>query len=100
MKNVVISADGDRMVYSVPDVVADNLEDYCMEFCCKWLRESPHASKYRIDGGFCYNESDFIDYLNKWIFPNEKSILVKNLGWIGFDDSLPEPFNTCSEFNF
>ena len=47
MKKVVISADGDRKVYSVPDVVAENLEKYCMEFCTTWLWESPHAKKYR-----------------------------------------------------
>ena len=29
MKNVVISADGDRKVYSVPDVVANDLSKYC-----------------------------------------------------------------------
>ena len=47
MKNVVISADGDRKVYSVPDVVADNLREYCIEFCDKWLQSSPQAKKYR-----------------------------------------------------
>ena len=31
MKNVIISADGDRMVYSVPNIVADNLTEYCIE---------------------------------------------------------------------
>lgn len=40
MKNVILSADGDRMVWSVPDVVAANLEEYCMEFCCRWLRRA------------------------------------------------------------
>ena len=29
MKNVIISADGDRIVYSVPNIVADNLTEYC-----------------------------------------------------------------------
>lgn len=100
MKNIVLSADGDRMVYSVPDVVADNLDRYCMEFCDKWLRESRHAAKYRVNGGFCYNEGDFIDYLNEWLFPTEKSTLIKNLGWIEFDDPLPAPYNNCPEFNF
>ena len=34
MKPVILSADGDSVVYTVPDAVADNLEAYCMEFCC------------------------------------------------------------------
>ena len=91
MKHVVISADGDRKVYSVPDVVAENLRAYCMEFCTKWLRTSPHAGKYRRSGVFCYNEDDFIEYLNTWVFPDQKSTLVANLGWIDFREKLPQP---------
>lgn len=100
MKNVVISADGDRKVYSVPDIVAENLREYCMEFCTTWLKESPHAAKYRIGIGFCFNEEDFIEYLNTWIFPNEPSVLVENLGWIDFASPLPEPYRQCPAFNF
>ena len=100
MKNVVIGADGDRKVYSVPDVVADNLEKYCNDFCTKWLWESPHAEKYRTSVSVCYNEDDFIEYLNTWLFPDERSVLIKNLGWIDFGDTLPKPFDECPEFNF
>ena len=32
MKEVIISADGDSVVYLVPDAVANNLEDYCIIF--------------------------------------------------------------------
>lgn len=88
------------MVYLVPDVVAEHLEDYCLEFCCTWLRTSPHAEKYRRGGGFCFNEADFIDYLNTWVFPEEPSRLVENLGWIEFDTPLPEGYRGCPEFNF
>ncbi len=100
MKNVVISADGDRKVYSVPDVVADNLRKYCIEFCDNWLRNSPHAKKYRIGEGCCFDEDDFIEYLNTWVFPNEKSVLVENLGLIDFDSKLPAPYTDCPQFNF
>lgn len=100
MKYVVISADGDRKVYAVPDVVADNLSKYCMEFCDKWLRTSSHAKKYRIRGGFCFNEDDFIEYLNTWVFPDQKSVLVENLGWIDFHKKLPAPYTDCPKFNF
>lgn len=100
MKNVVLSADGDRKVYSVPDIVADNLSKYCIEFCTKWIRNSPHAKKYRIRGGVCYNEDDFIEYLNTYAFPNEKSVLIKNLGWIDFRTKLPTPYCDYPEFNF
>ena len=49
MKKVVISADGNRKVYSVPD---------------------------------------------------EKSVLIENLGWIDVRESLPAPYDKCPEFNF
>ena len=100
LKNVVISADGDRKVYSVPNVVADNLEEYCNEFCCVWLVNSPDAKMYRKKGCLMYNEEDFIDYINKYKFPNELSTFVENLGWIDFDSPLPEKYKDCPEFNF
>lgn len=100
MKNVVLSADGDRMVYSVPDEVAEHLEEYCIRFCTTWLRTSKHAEKYRAGGVLCYNEADFIEYLNKWIFPNKQSVLIENLGWIDFNESLPEKYNGCPKFDF
>lgn len=99
MKNIVISADGDRMVYSVPDIVADNLEKYCWEFYT-WLETSPHAKKYRVQGVLYYNEADFIEYLNKWVFPEEISFFVENIGGLGSDDFLPEQYRDCPEFNF
>ena len=88
MKNIVISADGDRKVFSVPDAVADNLTKYCRDFI-KWLRNGPDAKKYRMGGVLCYDGEDFIEYLNVWIFPNQKSKLVENLGWIDFNSKLP-----------
>ena len=100
MKNVIISADGDRKVYSVPDAVADNLERYCLEFCTIWLKTSPYARKYRVNGVLWYNEDDVIEYLNKWIFAKEQSSLVENLGRIDFDSPLPEKYTDYPEFNF
>ena len=100
LKHIVISADGDRMVYAVPDAVANHLEAYGLEFRTTWLENSPHAEKYRINGVLCYRESDFIDYLNEWIFPDEPSYFVETLGWIDFGDPLPKKYRDCPEFNF
>ena len=79
MKHVIISADGERMLYAVPDPVAENLREYCLEFCDHWLPESPDAAPYRRNGGLCYTEADFIEYLNQYQFPDEPSVLIKNL---------------------
>ena len=100
MKEVILSADGDSVVYSVPDMVADNLEAYCIEFCDDWIWESPDAEKYRIGNGVCYTESDFIDYLNQYVFPNEKSEMILNLGWVESEYDLPEKYRKTPRFYF
>lgn len=100
MKKVILSADGDSIVYLVPDDVADNLEEYCLEFCSNWLRYSPDAEKYRKDGILCYTERDFIDYLNAYVFPDCESKIVENLGWTNLGDNLPERYKNYPYFNF
>ncbi len=105
MKEIIISADGDSIVYLVPDVVANNLRKYCIEFCDKWLWKSPHAEKYRHtfedgDVGVAYSEADFIDYLNEYVFPEQKSVFVKNLGWTDFGKKLPVEYQGLPYFNF
>ena len=108
MKHVLLSADSEPSIYSVPDVVAENLKEYCCEFCDKWLHESPHAAEYRTLIGVAYNEGDFIKYLNTWIFPDEPSELVETLDWSVIDDAinrrgklrLPEKYKDCEWFNF
>ena len=100
MKKVILSADGDSIVYLVPDDVADNLEEYCLEFCSNWLRYSPDAEKYRKDGILCYTERDFIDYLNAYVFPECESKIVEKLGWTNLGDNLPERYKNYPYFNF
>ena len=100
MKEVILSADGDSIVYSVPDPVAEDLDEYCREFCSRWMQTSPHAARYRLEYGFCYNEGDFIDYLNEFVFPQEKSVFVKNLGWIEDENELPKEYLGLPCFNF
>ncbi|MDD4125384.1 MAG: hypothetical protein PHW77_06660 [Eubacteriales bacterium] len=99
MKNVIISADCDKKVFAVPDPVADSLSDYCTEFCDKWLQSNPDAKKHRKAFGILYNEDDFIEYLNTWIFPDIKSVLIKNLGNINYNN-IPAEYSDCPRFNF
>ena len=100
MREVILSADGDSIVFSVPDEVANNLSKYCILFCDKWMKTSPNAKKYKIKGGYCYSEEDFIDYLNKYIFPNQKSCFIKNLGWTDLGKNLPLEYQNHPYFNF
>ena len=100
MKEVILSADGDSIVYSVPDDVAENLEEYCLKFCSDWLWNSPDAKKYRVGNIVCYTEVDFIDYLNTYIFPDYESKMVKNLGMTGLGENLPEEYKNHPYYNF
>ncbi len=100
MKEIILSADGDSIIYLVPDSVAENLNEYCLKFCSDWLWNSPDAKKYRVDNGVCYTEADFIDYLNTYIFPEYKSEMIKNLGWTDLGENLPEEYKDYPYFNF
>ena len=100
MREVILSADGDSTVYLVPDAVAEHLKKYCLEFCTKWLYESPDARKYRVRGYLCYTEKDFIDWLNTYVFPGCGSKPVKNLGWTNLGKDLPAEYRDLPYFNF
>ena len=73
---------------------------YCLEFARDWLHHSPHAEKFRIEGGVCYSEEDFIAYLNQYVFPEERSVPVKNLGRMNLGEDLPEEYRGCPGFHF
>lgn len=103
MKRVLLSADGEISVFNVPDEVADNLEQYCLEFCRDWLHKSPNAEKYRTKMGdvigVCFNEKDFIDYLNQYIC-KEASTLITTFENVYDTNKLPKEYITLPYFNF
>ncbi len=99
MKEVILSADSDRFLYSVPNKVANNLEDYCQYFANDWLVNSPDAKKIVRKRGV-FNHTHFILYLNTFVFPNEQSFLVNELGWIDFESPMPKEYENIPCFNF
>lgn len=103
MKKVLLSADSEMSVYSVPDEVADYLEKYCMEFCSHWLHESPDAAKYRIRMGnavaVCYTEKDFIEYLNRYIC-EEMSEWITTFTNVYSKKNLPKEYAKLPHFHF
>jgi len=103
MKEVLLSADGDVCVYSVPDTVADDLPEWGDRFR-QWMRTAPEAARYRLvlsGGGIClsFNERDFVRYLNEVAFPDQPSELVSELGCVD-PWSIPEPFGGIPWYNF
>lgn len=98
MKSVVLSADGDRSVYLVPDEVAENLNEFCDKPFYDWLKADPNAEKYRTDRGYCFDERAFIEYIAER-FPDTPPSFVEALG-IDFVAPLPERYQDCPDFNF
>lgn len=102
MKEVILSNDSKANIYLVPDDVAENLDKYCCDFAVNWLWKSPHAAKYRKEKRgqtvAVYAASDFIDYLNEWVFPNQQSFLVKELGCNFYE--IPEEYKDYPHYNF
>lgn len=102
MKNILLSADSEISVFAVPDKVADNLEQYCLEFC-DWLLKSPDAARYRTrTAGMVslrYNEKDFIAYLNQYIC-TEQAVLMTTLAGVYVGDELPDKYAGLPYFNF
>ena len=102
MKPVILGADGPKSVYMVPDIVANHLKEYCLKFCNDWLLNSPEAIRryHTPDGCLCYNETAFIDYLNKHLFPDQPSFIVPDIepAWHAAD--LPREYRRIPHFNF
>lgn len=99
MKFVLLSADNRPSVYSVPDMVADNLKEYCFGHFFNWLNQSPQAKKHHTKEGYCYDETAFIQYLN-FNFPNETSMLVETLDWVHDRKDIPSIYKDCEWLNF
>lgn len=98
MKNVVLSADGERSVYLVPDEAADNLEELASGPFYGWLENDPRAEKYRTEQGYCFDETAFIEYLAQR-FPDTPARFVEAPG-IDFGAPLPGEYKSCPAFNF
>ena len=103
MTPVILSADGPIRVYSVPDEVAADLHGWADRFYT-WMQHAPEAAACRrvfSDGtiGLCFNEEDFIAYLNNVTFPDQPSVMVTELTADAPSD-LPAPFSSYPYFNF
>ena len=102
MKEVILSHDDKVSIYLVPNEVADHLQEYCWEFAANWIWKNPNGRKLQKEiGGIqvaVYGASDFIDYLNQWVFPKQQSKLVEQLDY--YDYELPETYRDYPQYNF
>lgn len=103
MKEVILSHDSEATIYLVPDKVADNLDKYCWDFAANWVWHGPENAKFLHEIGngqigAIFDSLDFIDYLNKWAFPDQQSKLVKGLDC--YDYEIPEEYISYPKYNF
>lgn len=103
MKEVILSHDSEAMLCLVPAEVADNLEDYCLDFAFSWIWNGPENGRYlkRVNEnlvGAMFGAAEFIDYLNRWAFPDHDSRIIKGLGCYDYD--LPEEYREHPQYNF
>ncbi len=101
MKEIILSADSPCVIYSVPDQVADDLDRYCFEFT-KWIRNDPNGAKLlHVFNGMevaVYDETDFIEYLNRWLFPDQPSVQIMKTEF--YPDELPEGYKDYPQYHF
>ena len=100
MKQVILCADGDSLLCRVPDIVADDLGCYCLEFAGHWLWKGPERERFIRDGAAHYDALDFIDYLSRWLFPDCPSAVVENLGWTNLAPPEAGPYRNLPFFSF
>ena len=103
MKEVILSADDEAKIYIVPDEVADNLDKYCWDFAADWVWNGPEKNRFLVElgagkFGVMFDDSDFIDYLNRWAFPEQHSKLLNVLGC--YDYEVPETYKDYPKYNF
>ena len=79
MKNVIISADGDRMVYSVPNLVADNLTEYCIEFWTNGLEQVPTQKNIGLTVSYVTMSKISLSISTDLYFPKSNQCLLKIL---------------------
>ena len=103
MEDVLLSHDSGMMLCRVPSEVAHNLDSFCLDFASSWVWHGPENGRFlRPFGeemvGAVFGTADFIDYLNRWIFPEERSRIIRELGC--FADEPPAEYVDLPRYNF
>ena len=92
MTYILLSADNYPSVYLAPQKLVDNFHKYVNRFD-EWLVKSPNASDLRTIEGHCFDESDFVRYLNTEVFIETPLVFFEKI------ESL-DKYENCFNFNF
>ncbi len=95
---MILSADNELKVYLVPDFVEESFDRLCTAF----HRNPPKKLLKEIRGTtvYCFDETDFIRYLNESVCGDEKCVYVETLGWDYDRKKWPEKYRKCRHYNF
>ena len=103
LAEVILSHDGEALLCSVPAEVAAHLETYCLDFSTSWIWHGPENGRFlhrfgEDSVGAIYGSADFIEYLNRWVFPEQVSRIIRGLGCSY--DQIPEEYSQLPRYNF
>lgn len=85
MEKLMLSADGDVMLYEVEKQIIENFDSLVDEFY-EWKKTN------------CFTEQLFVQFIQQK-FGNKSIKFIKNLGWL-FDENLPNEYKDIVWYNF
>lgn len=85
MGKLMLSADGDVILYEVDKNIINDFDNILEQFY-SWKKTN------------CYNEQLFVEYIQKK-FGSESIKFIKNLGWFSHDN-IPNEYRNIKWFNF
>ena len=85
MEKLMLSADGDVMLYEVEKQIIENFDSLVDEFY-EWKKTN------------CFTEQLFVQFIQQK-FGNKSIKFIKNLGWL-FDGNLPNEYKDIVWYNF
>lgn len=101
MKYIIISADGETAWCALCRMRRRIIwRNTALSFCDTWLHTNPDAEPYRMGSVVSCDEKDFIKYLNTWIFPEQPSVFIENIGQVESDADILEKYRECPVFHF
>jgi len=85
MEKLMLSADGDIMLYEVEKQILNNFDNLIEQFF-DWKKTN------------CYDEQLFVQFLRQ-TYGNNAIKFIKNLGWFDYDN-IPQEYESIKRFNF
>jgi len=107
MAEVILSHDSTPVLVRVPAEVAADLEHLCWDFAAQWVWHGPENYKFLHPAPSgqlvaIFDAGDFIDYLNRWLYPDVRSEVIREVPDADMDvhPAFDEKYPWVPRFNF